>query len=409
MSMIGSHGMVAPFFNFYFFMKKISFVLFAISLALFGDKTALAMNVDSVSTESVSYGAPFAIHGSGFGALNEYSQICWGGVCISNKNIEIWSDSRVIFRFTTIGMPYSGQMTISNGYETAIVGNVAVQPMIDDVYIDGKVTDYIKKGQTVTITGVYLGQDDGISELRLNNTMVGLVDVWQDNKIVFKAENDSPIDIMLKNSALETTNYSRQKCGNNTTVDNSGSCICMEGYVWQSNDSNVLNCVLIEVQNSCGEHASLVNDNNCRCDEGYVWKSNDPKNTDCIKIEKIDEKLEEEVNNEDPTQTLINQDLELYDFDNLRFKKIEDFKVLAKKTKKGVILMLWKPNTNIASQIKEYEVDILDEDGEEQPIILHKKKLLLFKPKSGSIYTIQIRGLDKNDNVVAESVFSAKE
>jgi hypothetical protein len=73
------------------------------------------------------------------------------------------------------------------------------------------------------------------------------------------------------------------------------------------------------------------------------------------------------------------------------------------------MVIIFKPNANVASDVKKYEVDLLDEEGNEQSIILHRKKLLLFKPKDDYLYIIKIRGKDKNGNIVAESVFSAKE
>jgi hypothetical protein len=63
----------------------------------------------------------------------------------------------------------------------------------------------------------------------------------------------------------------------------------------------------------------------------------------------------------------------------LRFKKIGDISVSAKKTANG-IMVIWKPDSADSTAVNKYRIELRDQDGNEQPIILQKKKLLLFRP-----------------------------
>jgi hypothetical protein len=187
-------------------------------------------------------------------------------------------------------------------------------------------------------------------------------------------------------------------CGENSMEMFNGKCQCYTGYTWESDDSSNLDCVKIEVEKSCGNNAVSSN-NKCICKEGYIWESEDLTNTNCVKIKTTSTKTETISTTQTETTS------KKYSLDELKFKKIDDFKVLAKKTPKGIILMLWKPENSVASQIKSYEYSLTDKNGEKQAVILHKKKLLLFKPKTGMSYNLHIFGKDESGNIVAEAEF----
>jgi hypothetical protein len=190
-----------------------------------------------------------------------------------------------------------------------------------------------------------------------------------------------------------------------------GNCMCDQGYYWE----NIQNkCVVIPVvvhecsegfswnesSESCLQDCGLntyESGDQCLCKTGYTWK--DDSSLSCVKIKTTSTKTETISTTQTETTS------KKYTLDELKFKKIDDFKVLAKKTPKGIILMLWKPENSVASQIKSYEYSLTDKNGEKQAVILHKKKLLLFKPKTGMSYNLHIFGKDESGNIVAEAEF----
>lgn len=91
------------------------------------------------------------------------------------------------------------------------------------------------------------------------------------------------------------TSLTNSSCGMNSYSNNNGSCSCLSGYEWVSDDPKNFNCKkkstpitttvtpsTISISNSCGQNSYSKN-GICLCSEGYEWVSDDPKNFDCKK------------------------------------------------------------------------------------------------------------------------------
>jgi hypothetical protein len=123
-------------------------------------------------------------------------------------------------------------------------------------------------------------------------------------------------------------------------------CMCDEGYYWDTNRCSPAeslcsgNTYWSSISNACiskcGTNSYATANNECRCKHGYTWRTDSENDFNCIKIkEETEEKTTIKNNdNKEFESNLIKQETTSYEFKDLRFKKIEDFKVFAKKNKK---------------------------------------------------------------------------
>lgn len=96
-------------------------------------------------------------------------------------------------------------------------------------------------------------------------------------------------------------------------------------------------------------------------------------------------------------------EIQTYSFSELKFKKIGDLDVFAKKTASGIMVMLWKLDRDSSTALNKYTIELYDQENNEQPIILQKKKLLLFRLTNDLTYKIVIKGFSTSGEIVAES------
>jgi hypothetical protein len=212
-------------------------------------------------------------------------------------------------------------------------------------------------------------------------------------------------------------------------------CMCNQGYAFSELQNKCVfvrpvcsnNFQWVESKESCvpicGTKSYLTQGDICKCESGYTWKYPNTDNFDCVKIKSKSDSIESEdessdsrakepynEDNDSPIESIEENNESVFSYNDLRFKKINDFKIFAKKNRKGIVIMLWKPNDKeIAKKVDKYSVTILDQEENEQPIILHKKKLLLFKPKGEPIYLYMIQAFDKNENLIGYSIFNILE
>jgi len=93
------------------------------------------------------------------------------------------------------------------------------------------------------------------------------------------------------------TSSTNSSCGKNSYSNNNGSCSCLSGYEWISDDPKNFDCKkkstpitttvtqpTTSTSNSCGKNSYSNNNGSCSCLSGYEWISDDPKNFDCKKV-----------------------------------------------------------------------------------------------------------------------------
>ncbi|MDP4008560.1 MAG: DUF3307 domain-containing protein [Candidatus Peregrinibacteria bacterium] len=148
-------------------------------------------NITGVVPKQFSFGDTVTINGNGFGdEMTQYSQVCWGKLCINKDSITTWTDTEIKFTMNVLGMPSQGESHIVrlNGSglytEDAKGDTVTVLPTIGKLYDDrGNQIFSLTAGQTVTVTGYYFGNTMGI--LKLDDVYVSQVQPWTTGEITF--------------------------------------------------------------------------------------------------------------------------------------------------------------------------------------------------------------------------------
>lgn len=184
------------------------------------DSTAPDGIILDVQPRVFAFGDEVTIIGNGFGdEMTEYSQVCWSTFCINKASITKWSDQEIKFKMNVVGMPSQGQLHVvklnsSGMFIEDIDGKVVtVLPKIDKFYDEhGNKLSSLTSGQTVTLTGYYLGTSTNI--MKLDNQFVHVIDSWAQDEITFEVP-DLP--------APTSTVYVERKNGSNTTVDIKGN------------------------------------------------------------------------------------------------------------------------------------------------------------------------------------------
>ena len=153
-----------------------------------GRRTAHVLDVEP---NQFSFGDTVTVTGKGFGdEMTQYSQVCWGQICVNRDSITKWTDTKIQFTMNVLGMPSQGQLHVvrlneSGLYtEDATGEGVTILPTIDKLYDDkGNRIFSLTAGQTVTVTGYYFSDIVGL--VKLDTTYVTQIQPWTTGQITF--------------------------------------------------------------------------------------------------------------------------------------------------------------------------------------------------------------------------------
>jgi|GEM_PF-3507815 len=170
--------------------------------------------IDDVEPNQFSFGDEVVITGNGFGdEMTEFSQVCWGKLCVNRGSITQWTDDEIRFTMNVLGMPSQGLLhvvkTNSSGLYTEDINGegVMVLPTIEALYDEqGNRLFSLTAGQTVTVEGYYFGNTMGT--IQLDNTFVSQIQPWTESQITFIVpellEKTNTLTIQRRNSAEVT-------------------------------------------------------------------------------------------------------------------------------------------------------------------------------------------------------------
>lgn len=183
---------------------------------LFAEPGKRTAHVVDVNPNQFSFGDTVTITGNGFGdEMSQYSQVCWGQLCVNKDSITKWTDTEIQFKMNVLGMPSQGQLHVvrlnaSGLYtEDASGENVTVLPTIDKLFDDkGNQIFSLTAGQTVRVTGYYFGDTTGM--IKLDMTYVAQIQPWTTGEITF---------VVPELATLTSTLIIQRRNGSQVTLD----------------------------------------------------------------------------------------------------------------------------------------------------------------------------------------------